>query len=344
MVLVKPHPETILPVAFMVDLAQQVLVEAGQQSGCIHLIVDDETHQKTIQVMDDPRVRILDFTGGRDFGLQLEQTQPRYQVFTETAGCNSVLLRSTFDLEQTLDALAFSLCLFSAQMCTAPQNIWVAQDGVIEIKDGVRRIYSVDEVSQYLSQAIDAYIHSPHKASALCATLQSSRVYAEIQRVTQACQDPLNQGLIIKASYPYLHPEFPNARTATPLLVQLKNTHRKLAQNECFGPISFLIVAPSFQEALQGATSDAQEYGAIASYAYCIDEDEINQIESEYWNHGASIGFNLHRQRPLNYTAAFSDFHVTGLNPAGNASLTDLSFILNRTRQVQSKREIIERS
>ena len=65
----------------------------------------------------------------------------------------------------------------------------------------------------------------------------------------------------------------------------------------------------------------------------------MDEIETCYWNHGASIGFNLHHQRPLNYTAAFSDFHVTGLNPAGNACLTDFSFILNRTRQVQSKRE-----
>ena len=41
---------------------------------------------------------------------------------------------------------------------------------------------------------------------------------------------------------------------------------------------------------------------------------------------------------PLNFAAAYSDYHVTGLNPAGNASLTDLSFVTGRFRITQSRR------
>jgi hypothetical protein len=40
---------------------------------------------------------------------------------------------------------------------------------------------------------------------------------------------------------------------------------------------------------------------------------------------------------PLNYAAAYSDLHVTGLNPAGNACLTDLAFVCNRFRIVQCR-------
>ena len=40
----------------------------------------------------------------------------------------------------------------------------------------------------------------------------------------------------------------------------------------------------------------------------------------------------------LNFAAAYSDYHVTGLNPAGNASLTDLAFVAGRFRIVQSRR------
>ena len=54
---------------------------------------------------------------------------------------------------------------------------------------------------------------------------------------------------------------------------------------------------------------------------------------------GASVGINLLGQRPINFTAAFSDYHVTGLNPAGNACLTDLAFVTRRFRIVQSKTE-----
>ena len=36
--------------------------------------------------------------------------------------------------------------------------------------------------------------------------------------------------------------------------------------------------------------------------------------------------------------AAFSDFHVTGANPAGNASLTDTAFVAARFRRAMWRR------
>ena len=32
----------------------------------------------------------------------------------------------------------------------------------------------------------------------------------------------------------------------------------------------------------------------------------------------------------MNQSAAFSDYHVSGLNPAGTATLTDAAFVANR--------------
>jgi hypothetical protein len=43
---------------------------------------------------------------------------------------------------------------------------------------------------------------------------------------------------------------------------------------------------------------------------------------------------------PLNFAAAYSDYHVTGLNPAGNATLTNLAFVTGRFGIVQSRRPI----
>jgi hypothetical protein len=39
-----------------------------------------------------------------------------------------------------------------------------------------------------------------------------------------------------------------------------------------------------------------------------------------------------------NFAAAYTDYHVTGLNPAGNACLADLAFVAGRFRIVQSRR------
>ena len=40
----------------------------------------------------------------------------------------------------------------------------------------------------------------------------------------------------------------------------------------------------------------------------------------------------------MNQSAAFSDFHATGANPAANACLTDPAFVAGRFRVVQSRR------
>jgi hypothetical protein len=49
---------------------------------------------------------------------------------------------------------------------------------------------------------------------------------------------------------------------------------------------------------------------------------------------GVSVAFNLTGGLFVNQSAAFSDFHVTGANGAGNASLTDPAFVANRFRVI----------
>ena len=93
-------------------------------------------------------------------------------------------------------------------------------------------------------------------------------------------------------------------------------------------------------EGLAQATRDARERGSIAAYVYSTDPAFVERAEQAFAHAGANVGFNLHRQLPINYAAAYSDFHVTGLNPAGTACLTDLAFVAGRFRIVQSKREV----
>jgi hypothetical protein len=42
----------------------------------------------------------------------------------------------------------------------------------------------------------------------------------------------------------------------------------------------------------------------------------------------------------VNQSAAFSDFHGTGANPAATASFTDTAYVANRFRIVQSRRHV----
>ena len=81
---------------------------------------------------------------------------------------------------------------------------------------------------------------------------------------------------------------------------------------------------------MERATEDARDFGAISSYIYSVSEN-MEWMEEAYMIAGASVGCNLIEHLPIQFhAAAYSDFHVTGLNPAGNACLADLAFVTNR--------------
>ena len=327
-VVIKPHPGAILPMALVVQTARQTLAEAGFDPNLVTLAADTFEAPITERLLTHQDVAIIDFTGSQRFGSWIEQHCRHALVYTETAGCNAVVLESTDDLAATARAIAHSVCVFSSQMCTAAQNIWVPSDGV---RVGTHRV-SVDEVAEQLVAATDAWVRDPQHAAGLCGALFSPRTRDAITALE-------NSGApVLRHAAPYAHPTYPSARTATPCWVR-PDPSGSLHQREHFGPMAFVLEAPTREDALARATADARDHGAIASYAYTTDTAFADRVEEAFFSAGASVGLNLHRQLPINYAAAYSDFHVTGLNPAGTACLTDLAFVSQRFRVVQSKRE-----
>jgi len=55
---------------------------------------------------------------------------------------------------------------------------------------------------------------------------------------------------------------------------------------------------------------------------------------------GVALSENLTGQIFVNQTAAFSDFHGTGANPAANAAYTDAAFVANRFRVITARRHV----
>lgn len=326
-VVLKPHPECILPMARMVQIARETLLEAGFDPNLVTLAADTRAEPITKHLLMHPQTAIIDFTGSQQFGAWIEANCGHADVYTETAGCNAVVVESAHALEPVLDALAQSLCLFSAQMCTAAQNIFVPADGV---RIGDTRVLP-DAFAAGLAKAIDRMLADPKHAAGICGALQTETIEATLQRLAK------HPG-VVRSSEPYAHPQYPRARTATPLLLRA-SAPDPVYQQEHFGPVGFVIDARDRDEALQQAAHDAGHFGSIANYAYSVDPDFCLAIEDAFADNGASVGINLLGQRPINFTAAFSDYHVTGLNPAGNACLTDLAFVTGRFRIVQSKTE-----
>jgi acyl-CoA reductase-like NAD-dependent aldehyde dehydrogenase len=156
-VVVKPHLGAVLPLAITVRIAREVLAEAGFDANVVLLVAEGPDERSAGVLALHPDVRIIDFTGSTVFGDWLETHAHQAAVHTEKAGLNTVVLDSTDDYRGLLDNLAFSLSLYSGQMCTTPQNFLIPREG-FATDQGLK---SADEFAADLGAALDRLLSDP---------------------------------------------------------------------------------------------------------------------------------------------------------------------------------------
>ncbi|WP_439102408.1 phenylacetic acid degradation protein PaaN [Congregibacter sp.] len=333
-VIVKPHPIAILPMAIVVERCRAVLSEFGFDPNLVTLAVDTVAEPVAGQYVEHPDVQIIDFTGSPRFGSHLERTVTGKQLFTETAGVNSVVVESVDDLAESMRAIARASSLFSAQMCTSPQVVFVPKDG-IQTRDGH---VSFDAVAQCIVDEVDALADSPKVAAGIMGAVQAQ---LSLDVVAEASAMAEREGLsILRQGGAYEHPDFPAARTRTMMVISGDSSHQAMYAEERFGPVLFIVATDSADAAAEEATELARTRGTISCYMYSTDDDFVDRWVDVYATVGANLSINLTGAMWINFAAAYSDYHVTGLNPAGNACLADLSFVASRFRIAQRRRPI----
>ncbi|MGI9229949.1 MAG: aldehyde dehydrogenase family protein [Gammaproteobacteria bacterium] len=335
-VVVKPHPSAILPMAIVVETARATLVEFGFDPNLVTLAADTLAEPVSGKYVEHPAVQIIDFTGSPRYGSHLESTVTGKLLYTETAGVNSVVVESVDSLAESARAIARASSLFSAQMCTSPQVVYVPKDG-INTADGH---VSFDDVASAIVSEIDAIAVNPVVAAGIMGAVQGQ---VSLDVVAEAEAMAAHEGLpVLRHATPYDHPDFPNARTRSLLVISVKPEHKEMYAEERFGPVLFIVAAESGDVAADEATELARTRGTISCYMYSTDEAFIDRWVDVYAQVGANLTINLTGAMWINFAAAYSDYHVTGLNPAGNACLADLSFVASRFRIAQRRRPIIE--
>ncbi|MHC2992435.1 phenylacetic acid degradation protein PaaN [Pontibacter sp. HJ8] len=318
-VIIKPHPKAVLPIAMVVAEVQKVLAENGLNPNICQLAVDAEDHLITKELAEHPKVKLIDYTGGTEFGNYVESL-PGKVTFTEKTGVNSIILDSVQDLDKVAQNLAFSLSLYSGQMCTAPQNIYVPEGGV---KVGGETV-PYEEVVQKLADAVTGLVNNPKAGPHILGAIQNP---ATMERVKDAASI---KGKELLSTSDFSNPMFANARTSTPVIYEVDATEKESYSRELFGPIALVIKTKDTDQSIAIAKEMAQNYGAISCGAYTTDEATKEKIMDEMSLAGTPVSFNLTGGIYVNQNASFSDFHVTGGNPAGNASFTNPEFVIKR--------------
>ncbi|MGZ6754075.1 MAG: aldehyde dehydrogenase family protein, partial [Nocardioides sp.] len=310
---------------------REVLAEAGFAADLVQLAPEAEGEGLAKVLAERDEVRIIDYTGGPTFGAWLEEhgASSGQLVYTEKAGVNTVVVDSTSDFGAMCQNLAFSLSLYSGQMCTAPQNLYLPEAG-IATPEGTR---TVEEVAAGIETALGRLLGDDARAVELLGGVVNAGVLERLEAVG-------SRGEVVVASRAVTHPAYADATVRTPTLVRLSAADADVYESECFGPVAYLITTSGTAESVELFRDTVQRHGAMTAAVYSTSDDVIADVRDAALDAGVALSENLLGGVFVNQSAAYSDFHGTGANPAANASYTDGAYVASRFRVVQSRRHV----
>lgn len=319
--IIKPHPKSVLAIALFVAELRKVIAEQGYDANIVQLAPDTVANPITQALAEHPAIKLIDYTGGNAFGDYVESLDKT--IFTEKSGINSVIIDSVRDVKAVAQNIAFSVSLYSGQMCTAPQNIFIANE--VKTEDSV---LSFDDVAAQIVEAVKGVISHPKMGAGTLGAVQNDTTLSRISS---------QEGEVLLAPQKVENPDAPNARIQSPT-VMATDASATVYREEFFGPLVFLVKTENTLESIAVASSLATSKGAITCLAFSTDAGTQAIIEEQMNEAFVPVSFNLTGAGFVNQHAAFSDFHVTGGNPAGNATFADASFINRRFVWVGNRR------
>jgi phenylacetic acid degradation protein paaN len=225
--------------------------------------------------------------------------------------------------------LAFSFSLYTGQMCTAPQNVFVPAGG-ISTDQGEK---SPAEVGAGIGAALDKLLGDDSRAVELLGGVVNPGV---LERLESAG----SRGDVLVESRTVKHPAYPEATVRTPTIVGLSAADAEVYESECFGPVAYLISTSGTDESIELFRDTVKRHGAMTASVYSTSGTVVDQMREAALDAGVALSENLLGGVFVNQSAAYSDFHGTGANPAATASFTDGAYVASRFRVIQSRRHM----
>jgi phenylacetic acid degradation protein paaN len=329
-VIVKPHSSSILPIAIVVAEIQKVFSENGFDPNVCQLAVDSDDEDYIKSLVEHPHIKLIDFKGSCLFADYLKNLKGK-TVFTEKHSVNSVIIDSFENLEIGIKNLVMSLALYSGQMNNTPQNFFIPEEGV-RTPDGL--VSYNDFVNRFI-KALSELINNETGAQIL-GSIQDIRTISGIERLEKQ-----NGGLIYKSSA-FPHPEYKNARTLSPMIMELLPDQKDIYMKEHFGPVGFFIKTKNSFHSLELAYETAERKGALYCSVFTTNEKfkdiTIDQITST----NTPVTFNMVGNIYIIPGADYDEYHLTGGNTASNASAANLDFVQQRFTWVGCKQPVFK--
>jgi phenylacetic acid degradation protein paaN len=329
-VIIKPHTSSVLPIAISVAEIQKVFSENGFDPDVCQLAVDSDDENYIKSLVEHPNIKLIDFKGKCMFSDYLERLKNK-TVFTERLTVNSVIIDSFVDTDSAIKNLVMSLALYSGQMSNTPQNFFIPEEG-IKTPEGL--ITYNDFVNKFI-KALSELINDETGAQIL-GSIQNTSTITSIERLEK------QEGVLIFKASPYPHPEYKNARTLSPMVMELFPNQKELYMKEHFGPVGFFIKTKNSFHSLELAYETAEKKGALYCSVFTDNEKFKDVIIDQMTTTNTPITFNMVGNIYLGPGAQYDAYHLTGGNTASRASAANLDFVSQRFTWVGCKQPVFE--
>ena len=336
-VVVKPHPRAVLPLAISVEIARAVLEEAGFDPALVQLAAeaDGQGLAKTLAERDE--VAIIDYTGGPSFGGWLEQAGAAAGklVYTEKAGINTIVVDSTDNLRGMLGNLAFSLDPLLRPDVHRPAE-HLRPRGRRRHRRGPPVLRRVRRAARRGHRPPDRRRRQGRRA----ARRDGQRPGAHQRRLARRRSPPTPTGG--SCSTPAASPTRRGPMPSCALRASSRSTCRARTSTPRSASARWASSSAPPRRSSRSPSSPTRSASTAAMTAavYSTSEDVLERAREAAAAGGVALSENLTGQVFVNQTAAFSDYHGTGANPAANAAYTDAAFVAGRFRVITSRRHV----
>ena len=248
--ILKPSPR--VPRA-AVSLAELVVASGWPADALAVLPVGNE---ETMQLVADPRLPFISFTGG-DFGWAIKDAAPRKHVHLELGGVGATLVAPDADLDEVVEQCVLGGFVRSGQACLS-----------------VQRIYAHTEIHDELVERLGARVAQLKAGDAASPDTQVGPLVddASAERVTAMVADAVEQGARVVCG------GTAEERLVQPTLLSETGPEMRVLRNEIFGPV---IAVARISDMAEGVRETNTIGGALLAGVFTQDIDLALSLADE---------------------------------------------------------------
>jgi aldehyde dehydrogenase (NAD+) len=261
----------------------EIFEEAGLPPGVLNIVTGPGTSAGDALV-EHPQVRVISFTGSTETGLRLAEKCARLgkRISLEMGGKNAAIVMPDADLPLATDALIWSAFGTSGQRCTACSRIVVHREAKPELTERLVERARALRLGDGLLPETDV--------GPVVSTEQLERIHGYVEIGRREGARVLTGGRRMQEG------NLAHGAFYAPTIFDQVHPGMRIAQEEIFGPVTALIEAGSFEEAV-GILNDTR-YGLSASIFTRDINAAMRAVEEidtgiVYVNHG-TIGAEVH--------------------------------------------------